>query len=78
MSVIKLLNSGAWSVESVRSDFRAIFSRLQVNKARNRRRENGFQTREMTLQTWWGSFGVSGNSAKDAHPEQTLVIERPL
>ena len=32
VSVIKLLNSGASSVESVQSDFRAIFSRLRVSR----------------------------------------------
>jgi len=51
---IKQLDGGAHAKHQIK----AVDQLLGNQQARNRRRENGFQSREIAPQTWWGSFGV--------------------
>lgn len=61
MSAMKLPNSGAWFVESVRSDLRAIFLRLLVTRPATEGGENRFQMRRSRARS--GKIGASVDGA---------------
>ena len=63
MSVIKLLNSGSWSVESVQSDFRAIFSRLRVSRSATDRGKMPFRPGRLPSKPGGEALASIGNPA---------------
>ena len=63
VSVIKLLNSGDWSVESVQSDFRARFSRLRVSRPATEGGRMAFKPGRLPSKPGGEALASSGNRA---------------
>ena len=63
VSVIKLLNSGAWSVESAQSDFRAIFLRLRVSRSAIEAGRMGSKPGRLPVKPGGEALASSGNRA---------------